>query len=91
MQHKLLLKVNGHAYVAIFYTNRDELVNQSPRQTRRALFHNVVKKIRNTNILLGSKCFFAQGNNTPTRLRIEPGSPDPESNLMWCVLGMASG
>ena len=22
----------------------------------------------------------AQGNNTPTRPRIEPGSPDPESN-----------
>ena len=24
----------------------------------------------------------AQGNNTPTRPRIEPGSPDPESNAL---------
>ena len=24
----------------------------------------------------------AQGNNTPTRPRIEPGSPDPESNTL---------
>ena len=24
----------------------------------------------------------AQGNNTPTRPRIEPGSPDPESNVL---------
>ena len=24
----------------------------------------------------------AQGNNTPTRLRIEPGSPDPESDAL---------
>ena len=28
----------------------------------------------------------AQGNNTPTRVRIEPGSPDPESNdSLVCV------
>ena len=26
--------------------------------------------------------FLAQGNNTPTRPRIEPGSPDPESNAL---------
>ena len=25
---------------------------------------------------------FAQGNNTPTRPRIEPGSPDPESDAL---------
>ena len=24
----------------------------------------------------------AQGNNTPTRVRIEPGSPDPESDAL---------
>ena len=33
----------------------------------------------------------AQGNNTPTRPRIEPGSPDPESNAYnRIVLGMRS-
>ena len=26
--------------------------------------------------------FLAQGNNTPTRVRIEPGSPDPESDAL---------
>ena len=26
--------------------------------------------------------FLAQGNNTPTRPRIEPGSPDPESDAL---------
>ena len=30
----------------------------------------------------GLKCFFVQGNNTPTRLRIEPGSPDLESDAL---------
>ena len=32
---------------------------------------------------LGSKLVsLAQGNNTPTRPRIEPGSPDPESDAL---------
>ena len=35
----------------------------------------------------------AQGNNTPTRPRIEPGSPDPESDAQTTrlVLGEDSG
>ena len=45
---------------------------------------------------LGSKCLLLKETNTPTRPRIEPGSPDPKSdarmsnvhedlNLMWCL------
>ena len=30
----------------------------------------------------GEKMSLAQGNNTPTRPRIEPGSPDPESDAL---------
>ena len=31
---------------------------------------------------LGSKCLFLKETNTPTRPRIEPGSPDPESDAL---------
>ena len=43
---------------------------------------------RRSHLFLGITSTFeeqmslAQGNNTPTRLRIEPGSPDPESDAL---------
>ena len=33
-------------------------------------------------VLLGSKCLLLKETNTPTRPRIEPGSPDPESDAL---------
>ena len=44
--------------------------------------------LRRSHIFLGINSTFeeymslAQGNNTPTRPRIEPGSPDPESDAL---------
>ena len=44
--------------------------------------------LRRSHLFLGITSTFgeymslAQGNNTPTRPRIEPGSPDPESNAL---------
>ena len=35
-----------------------------------------------TSTFLGSKCLLLKETNTPTRPRIEPGSPDPESDAL---------
>ena len=35
-----------------------------------------------TSTFLGSKCLLLKESNTPTRPRIEPGSPDPESDAL---------
>ena len=35
-----------------------------------------------TSTFLGSKCFLLKETNTPTRPRIEPGSPDPKCDAL---------
>ena len=35
-----------------------------------------------TSTFWGSKCLLLKETNTPTRPRIEPGSPDPESDAL---------
>ena len=50
--------------------------------------NNFSVMLRRSHLFLGITSTFgeclslAQGNNTPTRPRIEPGSPDPESDAL---------